>query len=404
MKYDTQEIFDAYNIYGSYSKTAKNLGIDPRTVRKHVESFHEQNSFVSAEAHRTGIPFNKISHYWLKTKNEEGDDVSVFVKNQSDVMEYEELRDKLVEDMLAFSPRVDKISRELYTEENGSFQLKKNLLILDPADIHIGKLAVKDETGDDSYNIDIAIGRVYYGVRDLLTKAKLFGISNIVIVVGNDILHTDNTKRTTTGGTPQDTDGQWWQAFEAAREMYVTIIEIAKEVADVTLVFAPSNHDFTLGFGLMDSLYSWYHNDANVTVTNYGKSMRHRKYIQFGNNLIGISHGDGAKNKDLTSLMQYEAKEYWSDSEYAYWYVHHMHHKYRIVNGLQVEKDYNGVTVIGPERLNVKQKDSVEIECIRTPSTPDSWHAKKGFMNMAAIEAFIHDPEFGQRARLTSFC
>ena len=238
----------------------------------------------------------------------------------------------------------------------------------------------------------------------MLGQAKKFGIEEIVIVVGNDILHVDTPRRTTTSGTPQDTDGQWWSAFEAARKLYVSIIEKAKTIAHVTLVFCPSNHDFMLGFGLVDSLYSWYRNDLNVTVSNYGKSMRHRKYIQYGNNLIGVTHGDGAKNKDLASLMQYEARSEWAQTKFSYWYVHHMHHKYRTVNGQEIEKDHTGVTVVKSAGSLIDPDQNTTIECIRSPSPADGWHSRNGYVNTAAIEAFIHHPTNGQIARLTSYC
>lgn len=404
MKYTTQEIFDAFFIYGNYSATAKNLGIDPRTVRNHVNRYHEENSVVSTEAHRTGIPLDRVSHYWLKTKNEVGDDVSVFVKNHFDALEYDELRERLVKDMIAYSPKVSKIPRDPNTYVGDFTHKKKSLLVIDPADVHIGKRSVTDETGNE-YNMDIAVSRAVHGSKRLMIQAEPFGIDHIVIVVGNDVVHIDNDRRTTTAGTPQDTDGQWWEMFENARRMYIQIVEAAKEYADVTLVYVPSNHDKIMGFGIMDSLYSWYHNDENVIVSNYGKSVRHRKYIKYGKNLIGLTHGDGAKNRDLTSLMQFEAKEDWGSCDFAYWYVHHLHHKYRIVNGIQVEKDYNGVTVIGPEGTNInRQKDSAEVECIRSPSGADAWSSKKGFGNMAAIEGFIHHYDLGQVARLTSYC
>lgn len=279
-----------------------------------------------------------------------------------------------------------------------------HLLVIDPADVHIGKLAVTEETGHSSYNIKIATSRVVDGVMDILDKAEKFGIEHIVIVLGNDILHTDNGKRTTTAGTPQDTDGQWWQTFQAGREMYVQIIELAKMIADVTLVYNPSNHDKTLGFCIADSIYSWYHNDENVNFSDYGKSMRDRKYIRFGTNLIGFTHGDGAKNKDLTSLMQYEARESWASARYSYWYVHHLHHKYRLVNNQQVEKDYNGVTIVDGGGFYYDPLITTTIECIRSPSPPDGWHSKNGYTNTSAIEGFIHHPFHGQIARLTSFC
>ena len=394
---NSKEIFELYQELGSYNATAKIVGCDPRTVKRHVNQWHEQDSFATKEATRTGIPFGKVSHYWLKTKNEEGDDVSMFVKNKHEVMEYEEIRDALIKDLSSFAPRVDPIKYE------DSEYDREHLLVIDPADIHIGKLALTEETGAPDYNTDVAFERVMYGVMDILAKAKSFGIAQIAIVIGNDILHIDNQKRTTTGGTPQDTDGQWWGMFEKARNLYVNIIEMAKGHAPVTLVFCPSNHDRALGFGITDSLYSWYRNDANVTLTDYGKSMRHRKYIRFGENLIGFTHGDGAKAKDLTSLMQYEAREDWAKAKYSYWYVHHLHHKFRIVNSVEVEKDYTGVTVIG-NYGGRNPLSTTAIECIRSPSEADAWHAINGYVNQCAIEAFIHHPKYGQVARLTSYC
>lgn len=393
---DTKEIFELYQELGSYTAAAKIVGCDPRTVKRHVNKWHEHNSFAAQEATRTGIPFGKVSHYWLKTKNEEGDDVSMFVKNKHEVMEYEEIRDALIKDLQDFAPVVAPIK---YEDSINS----EHLLVIDPADIHLGKLALTEETGVPEYNTDIAFNRVVSGVMDILVKAKPFGIKNIVIVAGNDILHIDNQRRTTTNGTPQDTDGQWWGMFETARNLYVNIIEMAKTIAPVTLVFCPSNHDRALGFGITDSLYSWYRNDANVMISNYGKSMRHRKYIRFGNNLLGFTHGDGAKSKDLTSLMQYEARDDWAQVKYSYWYVHHLHHKFRLVNNVEIEKDHTGVTVIGNYGVFDPQM-TTSVECIRSPSEADSWHSINGYVNQCAIEAFIHDPIFGQVCRLTSYC
>lgn len=395
--YTTKEIFELYNQLESYHAVGRQLNLDYRTVKRHVNKYHEENSFATNEATRTGIPFGKVSHYWLKTKNEEGDDVSMFVKNNHEVMEYDEIRDSLIRDLEQFAPKVERFEREVLPVE------KSHLLVIDPADIHIGKLALTSETGGDHYDINTAYYRVYQGVQDVINKARPFGISQIAIVVGNDILHIDNPRRTTTSGTPQDTDGQWWEMFEFARNLYVAIIEMAKNEADVTIVYCPSNHDYTLGFGIADSLYSWYRNDHNVNFSDYGKSMRHRKYLRFGNNLLGFTHGDGAKQKDLTTLMQYEARQDWAQAKFSYWYVHHLHHKFRIVNSVEIEKDHAGVTVIGSHG-DIGADTNTQIECIRSPSPADGWHSRNGYVNQAAIEAFIHHPIDGQVARLTSYC
>jgi len=132
----TFEIFNVFNANGgNYSKTAKTLGIDRRTVKKYVKEYHDNYSFMADEATRTGIPIDNVSHYWLKTRNENGDDVSVFVKNKYDIS-HEDIREKLIEDMKVFSPKVS----NNHKEKEGN-----HLLVLDPADVHIGKLCIQDE-------------------------------------------------------------------------------------------------------------------------------------------------------------------------------------------------------------------------------------------------------------------
>ena len=118
----------------------------------------------------------------------------------------------------------------------------EHLLVINPADIHIGKLGVALETGDD-YNTEIAYNRVLEGVTGLISKAQGFSIDRVLFCVGNDILHIDNVYNTTTAGTPQDADGKWWQHFEVALKLYVKCVEILREVAPVDVVHSMSNHD-----------------------------------------------------------------------------------------------------------------------------------------------------------------
>ena len=98
----------------------------------------------------------------------------------------------------------------------------------------------------------------------------------------------------------------------------------------------------------------------------------------YGNSLIGTTHGDGAKQADLGSLMSVEAKKEWAESEHRYFYIHHFHHK--------ISKDFINVTV----------------EALRSPSGTDSWHHRKGYQFAPqAVEGFVHSKEYGQIARFT---
>ena len=198
-----------------------------------------------------------------------------------------------------------------------------HLLVINPADIHIGKLAVALETGED-YNSEIAYNRVLEGVKGLISKSKGFTIDRVLFCVGNDVLHIDNVYNTTTAGTPQDADGKWWQHYEIALELYVKCVEILRVVAPVDIIHSMSNHDYQSGFHLANSLKAWFRKAEDV---NFDISVSHRKYYKYGSNLIGIEHGDGAKMDKLPMLMANDKPKEWAETKYRYWYLHHIHHK-----------------------------------------------------------------------------
>lgn len=398
--YDKKSCYEAHESYmrhgRNYAAAGRELGLDARTVKSRCEQYYRNPEWaqIYAAAEERGIDGDRISHVWVKTKNEEGDDYSFFVKKDAPPT-FDEMREALVNDLKAHSPEYRAIERE-------KNEKKEHLLVVDPADIHVGKLSLPRET-DSTYDISEAVNRVIAGVESVVAKAIPFGIDKILLVIGNDILHIDSPYRKTTAGTPQDTDGMWWEAFLAAKNLYVHIIETLVHVADVHIVYCPSNHDYMTGFMLADTVYSWFAKHPNVHFDEQSRSISHRKYFQYGSNLLGFSHGDGAKEKDLPALMAHEARELWTETSYNYWYVHHFHHKirknYNVESVAQVEKDYIGVTVINNDAF--KSNEGTRVEYVRSPSPPDPWHFRNGYVNKQAIEAFIHHYEFGQVARFT---
>ena len=321
----------------------------------------EEHSGLANHCDERGINVNDVTLYWDKTK-----EYSVAVRLDKSEKTYSDLKDVIIEEMNNHSPNYNKVNYLEYTDGH--------LLVIDPADIHIGKLATAFETGED-YNSNIAVQRVHEGVHGILNKVKGFNIDQIVLVIGNDILHIDTPKRTTTAGTSQDTDGMWYTNFLLAKKLYVEVIEILRLVANVHITYNPSNHDYTNGFFLADAIQSWFRLDESIT---FDCSINHRKYYRYYNNLIGTTHGDGAKITDLGLLMAEEAKKDWGDTKHRYVYTHHVHHK--------TSKDFIGVTV----------------ESLRSPSGTDSWHHRNGYVHAPkAIEGFLHSKEHGQIARIS---
>jgi hypothetical protein len=319
-----------------------------------------QHRALQVECEVNGIPMKDVNHYWYKGKS-----FSLHVKNKG--ISLDTVREDMIKAMNQHSPSYLKIKRTKSKDTH--------LLVVDPADIHIGKLATSFETGEE-YNSQIAVQRVKEGVKGILQKANGFNIDKILFVGGNDILHIDEPHRKTTAGTPQDTDGMWYDNFLTAKQLYIDVIEMLMTVADVHFVYNPSNHDYISGFMLSDSIQSWFRKSKNIT---FDCSIAHRKGFKYGLNLIGTTHGDGAKQADLPLIMANEFSQWWADTKHRYVYTHHIHHK--------SSKDYHGITV----------------ESLRSPSGSDSWHHRKGYGvgGVKAVEGFIHSKEHGQVARLT---
>lgn len=330
-----------------------------RTIKKLEGSNVDPALFEECE--RIGIDPENVKGYWYKSKH-----YSINVANKKEEFNYEDFKDDLIAEISKWSPNYKPQVRYDYED--------KHCMVFSPADIHIGKLCSAFETGEE-YNSQIAVKRVMEGLNGLLKKSSGFDLDKIIFIAGNDILHIDTPRRTTTSGTPQDTDGMWYDNFIMAKKLLVDIIETLVTVADVEVHFNPSNHDYMSGFMLFDSVAAWFRNHKQV---EFFGDMAHRKYTTYGKNLIGMTHMDGAKKEDLPLLMAHEAAEHWPYCPHRYIYGHHVHHK--------TAKDFMSVCV----------------ETLRSPSGTDGWHHKAGYQHAPkAIEAFIHHKEQGQVARLT---
>jgi hypothetical protein len=319
---------------------------------------HTDHLALEEECARVGIPVDQVRNYWYKGKH-----FSIFAKSKE--VSYQQLRDELIAEMSDYAPIYPTIERHQYDDPH--------LLVIDPADIHIGKICSKTETGE-YYDSNVATQRAIDGVRGILRKCRGYNIDKVVFVAGNDILHTDSPKKTTTSGTPQDTDGLWYDNYQTAKKLYIHLLELCVSLADTEVVFCPSNHDFMSGFMLVDSVVSWFSKCEQI---RFHADMAHRKYITYHDNLLGFTHGDGAKTADLPLLMAHEAASDWN-KKHRYVYTHHVHHK--------TSKDYMSVCV----------------ESLRSPSGTDGWHHRNGYQHSPkAVEGFLHHPNHGQVARLT---
>ena len=341
------------------------LGEDEWKLIDDYRKDKKNKALLAKECKEAGIDVASVHHYWYKSKR-----FSIFAKpNEFSRDEFLKSIENLISKYSPSYPSIDYPKRK-----------EGHLLVINPADVHIGKYADALETGN-TYNVKTAKKRILDGVKGIIAKSEGFDIEKVLFCIGNDILHTDNVQGTTTRGTRQDTDGKWYRHFTTALEIYVECVEMLINIAPVDCVHSMSNHDYMSGFHLAHALKSWFRNSKSVTVDD---SPIHRKYYVYGSSLIGLTHGDGAKTKNLALHMAQEKPELWAKTKHRYWYLHHIHHKKRF-------KYLTSFDDIG-----------VTLEFLRSPSGTDAWHYRKGFTGSPkAVEGFIHSKENGQIAHLT---
>lgn len=334
-----------------------------------IKDYRESKKEFSLHCKQQGIDEKTVPMYWDKSKR-----FSIKVHPNQNTINQEEQIERLISKISNHAPNYEPFKRK--------FNKVDNLLVIDIADAHFGKLASAYETGK-AYDIQEAKKRCIEGVEGIISKCEKFSFKKVLMIAGNDVLHYDNPRQTTTSGTLQNSDVMFFDMFNVALETYVQIIESLLIDYDVDIVFNPSNHDYQSGWMFARTLSAWFKNCKNVTIDD---SIAHRKYYKFGNNMIGSNHGDGAKLDVLPLLMAQENPKMWAETKYRYVYLHHIHHKqvYKFLSG----KDFIGVTV----------------EYLRSPSEADSWHSRNGYCgNKKAIEGFIHNYDEGQIGRITHY-
>ena len=330
-----------------------------------------------------GLPYNEVLMWWHKTKN-----YSVCFKSQKAIEEYENLFAKFLEQVKTNAPKSKK-----------SPVPTKTLAIPANMDVHIGKHCEVIRSGND-YTPEKAIGQVKDGMAALHAMTKPFAVSDILLPLGNDIVHIDNNRSTTTSGTHQDSYGSLESQMLLAVRLYIGMIEELVENYNVWLCHVHSNHDREAGWSVSRIVAAHFHNHPRVKWTEDGMSQQHRKYFIFGDSLIMFHHGE-AKEEKLMGLIEAEARLAVSQTQRTYVYQGHTHHKTLSRRGVNtdklVEKDYSSLSVI---RAGNGAENRVHVETVRSPSPADTWHSEKGYLNMPAVEMYLHN-EHSQFARFT---
>ena len=237
-------------------------------------------------------------------------------------------------------------------------------------DVHFNKSAWGEETGED-YDIEIAERLYKETVLDLVGKLKQcnLAVEKIIFPVGQDFFHVDNSESATTKGTRVDTDVRWQKMYKTGSELLVWNVEVLRSIAPVEIMYVPGNHDKVLSYCAVYNLYARYQDCDGVTVD---LSPTPRKYIRYGVNLIGFSHGK-EEGKRIEHIMQQERPEDWGETRFREWHLGDLHHE------------------------ETKEVGGVKIRRISSITASDAWHTGKAYKAQRMAQAFVWDKEKGRQ-------
>lgn len=260
----------------------------------------------------------------------------------------------------------------------------RNLFIPLFFDVHLGRIFLENFDSALGISIEQAKQNVHNALYGMINEVKHKNIDKVLFIIGQDFLQFDNSLSypKTSKGTPLDADANYQNMIRTARILLYTIIDTLVQIAPITVLTIPGNHERLSMYLMAEILIAKYEDNPHITIDN---SIHERKYFQYGYNLIGTTHGENTKNAILHQLMSVEVPNMWADTKYRFWYCGHFHHEKElrskspsnIING----QDYKGVY----------------IDYIPTLAKIDSYESKHGYCGtMKGAKAMIHNYVHGR--------
>lgn len=363
-----KKMIDAVNEHRSMQAAARALRLSPSTVRDSIYAIEKKAALCGYSpahnmTHAVPAPFivKGVSTYY----NEEGKVSGQWVKSKLDESKVEQLLRDFVASIIGEAKGMSKL-----VPPPKSFN--EDLLAIYPiGDPHFGMYAWKAEAGED-FDTDIA-EKITTAAIDRLVAAAPPAHTAIFAPLG-DLMHADDTKnRTPQSGNILDVDTRHQRVvLVALRAMKHGIYRLLEKHPVVIVRVTRGNHDPHAAFTIALALSEHFSNNPRVTV-DLSPSLFW--YHRFGKVLIGITHGDTAKQNDLLGCMATDKAEEWGQTKHRYWYHGHLHTK--------GEKEAAGVL----------------IEWFRTLAPRDAWATGAGYRSGRDMYCIVHHKDFGEIER-----
>ncbi|MNO28138.1 hypothetical protein D3C76_180250 [compost metagenome] len=207
--------------------------------------------------------------------------------------------------------------------------------------------------------LEIPIFDPHFGVSDyeyykptqqkIIERLSSCRWEKVLFILGQDMLHNDNFRGQTSSGT-QIENVDMVKAWNDARMFFEPLIELAITQSDtVDVMYSCGNHDEAMGWAFVQMI------KARYPQANVDDRMQQRKSVVYGDNFIGVTHGDKGR-KELHNIFPIEFPMEWSQAKNREIHTGHLH--------VEETKDVFGMAV----------------RTLATRNRTDKWHKDNGFV------------------------
>lgn len=246
------------------------------------------------------------------------------------------------------------------------------LTLLPLPDLHLGLHAWGEEAGEN-WDLKTAM-RVY---KDTMVQVAACSppSDTAVVLGGGDWLHANTNEYRTQSGNVLDGDGRIDKVIDAAIELGVFQIDLALKKHKIVIVrILKGNHDEYASIALVHALAAWYRDEPRVVVD---KDPSLFWWHQFGEVLLGATHGHAAKVTDMPLIMANRMPKEWGETKHRYIHMFHIHHKTQ----------------------RIFENGGVIAESHQSPVAQDSYHYGKGYLSGRSMQSISYHRTRGEIVR-----
>lgn len=251
----------------------------------------------------------------------------------------------------------------------------EDLLTLIPCnDWHVGMFAWKRETGAD-WDLEIAEREIGRGIEDAIARSPRAGTA--IVLGGGDLTHADNNNNETARSHNKlDVDGRHQKVMEVAGRLMARTVDAAlRHNGRVIVRNLKGNHDKETAPAIAWYLSAWYRDEPRAFVDLDQSPFF---FHEHGLVMLGATHGDEAKLKDMPQIMAARQAAMWGRTRFRYAHGFHVHHKSGFVT----------------------EGGGVVCETHQAPIVPDSWHFGAGYVSDRSLQTVTYHGGMGEVSRV----